>query len=154
MRFLYADPDNFKNIREYTNSKLMGNVVDGETDADAAYLEAYPGTHLKTLIDFINEFRRTDAYQNLKEAITDSGATPQIGVIVGETNKKALKEGLREELNFSSRTSGLEDNYADKEYNKRIFEVIDLEAAKSKLSELAIPNSTVLLENDLPDHYF
>ena len=87
MRFLYADPDNFKNIREYTNSKLMGNVVDGETDADAAYLEAYPGTHLKTLIDFINEFRRTDAYQNLKEAITDSGATPQIGVIVGETNK-------------------------------------------------------------------
>src|SRR4030067_441362 len=50
MRFLYADPDNFKNIREYTNSKLMGNVVDGETDADAAYLEAYPGTHWKTNI--------------------------------------------------------------------------------------------------------
>src|SRR4030067_21950 len=94
MRFLYADPDNFKNIREYTNSKLMGNVVDGETDADAAYLEAYPGTHLKTLIDFINEFRRTDAYQNLKEAITDSGATPQIGVIVGETNRTITIDGI------------------------------------------------------------
>jgi hypothetical protein len=32
--------------------------------------------------------------------------------------------------------------------------VIDLDAAKSKLSELTIPNSAVLLENDLPDHYF
>ena len=89
-----------------------------------------------------------------KEAARSAAQIADYVIIVGETNKKALKEGLREELNFSSRTSGLEDNYADKEYNKRIFEVIDLEAAKSKLSELAIPNSTVLLENDLPDHYF
>src|SRR3989338_2208705 len=89
-----------------------------------------------------------------KEAARSAAKIADYVIIVGETNKKALREGLREELNFSSRTSGLEDNYADKEYNKRIFEVIDLEAAKSKLSELAIPNSTVLLENDLPDHYF
>ncbi|MDO8676783.1 MAG: UDP-N-acetylmuramoyl-tripeptide--D-alanyl-D-alanine ligase [Candidatus Azambacteria bacterium] len=75
-------------------------------------------------------------------------------IIVGETNKKALEEGLKEGFNLYSRTSGLEDSYADKEYNKRVFEVTDLDAAKIKLSELAISNSAVLLENDLPDHYF
>lgn len=89
-----------------------------------------------------------------KEAARSATQIADYVIIVGETNKKALKEGLREELNFSSRTSGLEDRYADKEYDRRVFEVIDLDAAKSKLSELATPNSAVLLENDLPDHYF
>ena len=61
-------------------------------------------------------------------------------IIIGETNKKALKEGLREEFK--------------NDYVRRVYEAADLESAKSKLSELAIAGSAVLLENDLPDHYF
>ena len=76
-----------------------------------------------------------------KEAAQSAAKITDYAIIVGETNKKALKEGLN-------------DSYADNEYNKRVFEVIDLEAAKLKLSELTIPNSAVLFENDLPDHYF
>lgn len=75
-------------------------------------------------------------------------------IIVGETNKYAFEEGLKEGFNLLGRTSGLENSYAGKEYNKRVFEATDLEAAKLKLSELTVANSTVLLENDLPDHYF
>jgi len=61
-------------------------------------------------------------------------------IVVGETNKKPFEEGLKEV-------------YGD-DYISKVYEVIDLEAAKSKISELAIANSAVLLENDLPDHYF
>lgn len=89
-----------------------------------------------------------------KEAARSGAQIANYIIIVGETNKKSLEDGLKEGFNLSSRTSGLEDSYEDKEYNKRVFEVIDLEAAKLKLSEIAIPNSAVLLENDLPDHYF
>ena len=89
-----------------------------------------------------------------KNAAISAAQIADYVIIVGETNKKSLREGLREGFNLSIRTSGLEESYADKEYNKRVFEVIDLDAAKSKLSELTIPNSAVLLENDLPDHYY
>jgi len=61
-------------------------------------------------------------------------------IIVGEINKKSLEEGLKE--------------IYGNDYISKVYEVIDLDAAKSKLSELTIPNSAVLLENDLPDHYF
>lgn len=61
-------------------------------------------------------------------------------IIVGEINKKALEEGLKEAVDF--------------DFNKKFFWARDLESAKSKLSELAIANSAILLENDLPDHYF
>ena len=89
-----------------------------------------------------------------KEAARSAAKIADYVIIVGETNRKALREGLKDGFNLVSRTSGLEESYADKKYNKQIFEVIDLEAAKSKISELAITNSAVLLENDLPDHYF
>ncbi len=61
-------------------------------------------------------------------------------IIVGETNRKSLEEGLREELG--------------PDFESKVFWVKDLDTAKLKLSELAIANSAVLLENDLPDHYF
>lgn len=61
-------------------------------------------------------------------------------IIVGETNRKSLEEGLREELGTN--------------FEKKVLLVKDLETAKSKFSELVIANSAVLLENDLPDHYF
>ena len=89
-----------------------------------------------------------------KNAAISAAQIADYVIIVGETNKKALREGLKDGFNLVSRTSGLEESYADKEYDKRIFEVIDLDAAKSKLSELATANSVILLENDLPDHYF
>ena len=89
-----------------------------------------------------------------KEAARSAAKIADYVIIVGETNKKSLREGLMKGFNLSIRTIGLEESYADKEYNKRFFEVVDLDAAKSKLSELTIPNSAVLLENDLPDHYF
>lgn len=76
-------------------------------------------------------------------------------IVVGETNKYAFREGLKEGFNLTNSTSDFEDNYAsNKEYDKRVFEVENLEAAKSKLSKLTIANSAVLLENDLPDNYF
>lgn len=90
---------------------------------------------------------------NKNAAISATQVTDYV-IIVGETNKKALEEGLKEGFNLAIRTSGLEDGYADKEYNRRVFEVTDLDAAKIKLSELTILGSAVLLENDLPDHYF
>jgi UDP-N-acetylmuramoyl-tripeptide--D-alanyl-D-alanine ligase len=61
-------------------------------------------------------------------------------IIVGETNKYALEEGLKEELGPN--------------FDKKVFWARDLDSAKSKLSELVISNSAVLLENDLPDHYY
>ena len=89
-----------------------------------------------------------------KEAARNAAKIADYVIIVGETNKKPLSKGLREGFNLYNRTSDLEDSYADKEYNKRVFEVVDLEQAKLKLSELATPNSAILLENDLPDHYY
>lgn len=89
-----------------------------------------------------------------KEAALRAAKIADYVIIVGETNKKSLEDGLKEGFNLLSRTSGLEDSYEDKEYNKRVFEATDLEEAKSKLSELATANSAILLENDLPDHYF
>jgi UDP-N-acetylmuramoyl-tripeptide--D-alanyl-D-alanine ligase len=61
-------------------------------------------------------------------------------IIVGETNKKALREGLKEAYG--------------NDYISKVYEVSDLESAKSKISELMIPGSAILLENDLPDNYF
>ena len=61
-------------------------------------------------------------------------------IIVGETNKKPLKEGLKEVYG--------------NDHVSKVYEAINLNAAKLKLSELAMPNSVILLENDLPDHYF
>lgn len=90
-----------------------------------------------------------------KNVATRAAQVADYIIIVGETNKKALNKGVEEWLNLADRTNSLEDSYADnKEYNKRVFEVENLEMAKSKLSEITIPNSVILLENDLPDHYF
>ncbi|MEK7578353.1 MAG: UDP-N-acetylmuramoyl-tripeptide--D-alanyl-D-alanine ligase [Patescibacteria group bacterium] len=61
-------------------------------------------------------------------------------ILVGETNKEALEEGLKEAVGS--------------DFDKKVFWTRDLESAKSKLSELAIAGSAILLENDLPDHYF
>lgn len=75
-----------------------------------------------------------------KEAASAAAKIADYVIIVGETNKKALEEGLKE-------TYGNNNIF-------RVYEANDLEAAKLKLSELAISNSAILLENDLPDHYF
>ena len=75
-----------------------------------------------------------------KEAARSAAKIADYVIVVGETNKKPFEEGLKEV-------------YGD-DYISKVYEVIDLEAAKSKISELAIANSAVLLENDLPDHYF
>ncbi len=75
-----------------------------------------------------------------KEAARSAAKIADYIIIVGETNKKALREGLKEVYG--------------NDYISKVYEVIDLDAAKSKLSELTIPNSAILLENDLPDHYF
>lgn len=75
-----------------------------------------------------------------KNAAVSAAQIADYIIIVGKTNKKAFEEGLRE--------------IYGNDYTSKVYEVIDLETAKIKLSELAIPNSAVLLENDLPDHYF
>ena len=75
-----------------------------------------------------------------KEAATAAAKVADYVIIVGETNKNALEEGLKEVYG--------------NDYISKVYEAIDLGAAKSKLSELTIPNSAILLENDLPDHYF
>ncbi len=58
-------------------------------------------------------------------------------IIVGETNKQALLEGLK----------------AKNQISKAVF-AKDFEEAKEEMAKLAIPGSAILLENDLPDHYF
>lgn len=58
-------------------------------------------------------------------------------IIVGETNKQALLDGLKTKNKMS----------------KAIF-VKDLEEAKEEMAKLAVPGSAILLENDLPDQYF
>lgn len=75
-----------------------------------------------------------------KEAARSAAKIADYVIIVGETNKKALEEGLKEELKD--------------DFEKKVFWAPDLDSAKKKLSEITILNSTVLLENDLPDHYF
>ena len=75
-----------------------------------------------------------------KEAARSGAQIADYVIIVGETNKKALEEGCKE--------------IYGNDYIYKVYEAADLEAAKSKLSELTIPNSAILLENDLPDHYF
>ena len=75
-----------------------------------------------------------------KEAARAAAKIADYIVIVGETNKYALEEGLREELGPN--------------FENKVFWVKDLDKAKPKLSELTTANSAVLLENDLPDHYF
>ena len=82
----------------------------------------------------------TKQFELNKEIAKAAAQVADYVIIVGETNKKALKEGLR----------GVYGN----DYVFKVYETPDLEAAKSKLSELTIPNSAILLENDLPDHYF
>ena len=89
-----------------------------------------------------------------KNAAISAAQVADYVIIVGETNKKSLGEGLGEGFNLSIRTTRLQHNYSDKKYNKRAFEVIDLDGAKLKLSELTAPNSAFLLENDLPDQFF
>ena len=75
-----------------------------------------------------------------KEAALRAAKIADYIIIVGETNKFALEEGAREELG--------------PDFENKVFWVKDLDMAKSRFSELAIPNSAILLENDLPDHYF
>ncbi|MCX6813352.1 MAG: Mur ligase family protein [Candidatus Azambacteria bacterium] len=75
-----------------------------------------------------------------KEAALCAAKIADYVVIVGETNKKALEEGLKEELKD--------------DFEKKVFWTSDLDSAKKKLSEITLPNSVILLENDLPDHYF
>ncbi len=75
-----------------------------------------------------------------KEVARSAAKIADYIIIIGETNKKSLEEGLMEELG--------------PDFENKVFWVKDLDEAKSKLSELAIANSAVLLENDLPDHYF
>ncbi|MBI2446678.1 MAG: UDP-N-acetylmuramoyl-tripeptide--D-alanyl-D-alanine ligase [Parcubacteria group bacterium] len=75
-----------------------------------------------------------------KEAAQSAAKIADYTIVVGETNKDAFTEGLKEVYG--------------NDYISRVYEVLDLDAAKSKLSELTIPNSAILLENDLPDHYF
>ena len=75
-----------------------------------------------------------------KEAARSAAKIADYVIIVGETNKKPLKEGLKEVYG--------------NDYVSKVYEAINLNAAKLKLSELAMPNSVILLENDLPDHYF
>ena len=75
-----------------------------------------------------------------KEAALRAAKIADYIIIVGETNKYALEEGLREELKI--------------DFENKVFWVKDLDLAKLKLSELTIADSAVLLENDLPDHYY
>lgn len=75
-----------------------------------------------------------------KKAAAQAAEIADFIIIVNETNKKALVSGLKEKLGV--------------QYKQKVFEVKDLEEAKIKLSQIAIPDSIVLLENDLPDHYF
>ncbi len=71
-------------------------------------------------------------------------------IIVGETNKFALEKGLQEEFHPTGDHPKGEKN----DFEKRVFWAPDLDSAKKKLSEITLPNSAILLENDLPDHYF
>ena len=75
-----------------------------------------------------------------KEAAVRAAKIADFVIIVGETNKFALEEGLKD---------GFKNDFAEK-----VFCVSDLDSAKKKLSEITIPGSAILLENDLPDHYF
>lgn len=81
-----------------------------------------------------------EQFKKNKEAAKAAAKIADFIIIVGETNKKAFEEGLKEELK--------------NDFENKVFLVKDLDEAKSKLSELAVANSAVLLENDLPDHYF
>ncbi|MDO8443814.1 MAG: UDP-N-acetylmuramoyl-tripeptide--D-alanyl-D-alanine ligase [Candidatus Azambacteria bacterium] len=75
-----------------------------------------------------------------KDAARSAAKIADYVIIVGETNKLALEEGLKEEF---------KDDFA-----KNVFWAPDLDSAKKKLSEIATMKSAILLENDLPDHYF
>ncbi len=75
-----------------------------------------------------------------KEAAQSAAKIADYVIIVGETNKKALEKGLKEELKD--------------DFEKKVFWTPNLDSAKKKLSEITLPNSAILLENDLPDHYF
>jgi UDP-N-acetylmuramoyl-tripeptide--D-alanyl-D-alanine ligase len=75
-----------------------------------------------------------------KEAAKAAAKIANYVIIVGETNKFALEEGLKEEIK--------------NDFEKKVFWTPDLDSAKKKLSEITLPNSAILLENDLPDHYF
>ncbi len=75
-----------------------------------------------------------------KEAARSAAKIADYVIIVGETNKKALEEGLKETMGS--------------DFEKKVFWTPDLNSAKSKLSGITIPNSAILMENDLPDHYF
>ncbi|MBI4993835.1 UDP-N-acetylmuramoyl-tripeptide--D-alanyl-D-alanine ligase [Candidatus Wolfebacteria bacterium] len=75
-----------------------------------------------------------------RQAAIEAADIINFAIIIGETNKEAL-------------CSGLKEKFGD-QYGQKVFEVKNLEEAKTKLSQIAVPNSIVLLENDLPDHYF
>jgi len=75
-----------------------------------------------------------------KNAAKSAAQIADYVIIVGETNKKALDEGLKEELK--------------NDFKKKVFWAPNLDSTKSRLSEITLPNSAILLENDLPDHYF
>lgn len=75
-----------------------------------------------------------------KNAARSAAKIADYVIIVGETNKLALEEGLKKEFKD--------------DFEKKVFWTADLDSAKKKLSEITIMNSAILLENDLPDHYF
>jgi len=75
-----------------------------------------------------------------KDAARSTAKIADYVIIVGETNKIALEKGLKEELK--------------NDFAKKVFWAPDLDSAKKKLSEITVTKSAILLENDLPDHYF
>jgi len=63
------------------------------------------------------------------------GKTANYVLVVGETNRKAIVEGL------------------NKSKRAQYFEMKDLKEATAKLSEIVTPGSVILFENDLTDQY-
>ena len=89
LSFSTAIAEDFKDIIKKSNATIMGNVVDGATDANAAYLENYIGEHLNTIIAFINQdyFRWVKAYASLQAAVYDDSTLGIPGIIMGKPNE-------------------------------------------------------------------
>ena len=67
-----------------------------------------------------------------------AGQTADYVIFVGKTNKEALIRGA--------------EKFKKMEVN--LFWVPTLQKAVEKLQELALPETVILFENDLPDQYF
>lgn len=70
-------------------------------------------------------------------------------IIVGNTNKEFLKKGFLSTLHLGGVIA-----ITPRENPKRsVIECLNLQEATKKLSEIIIPKSVILFENDLPDQY-